>query len=372
MIHINTEYYFDNAATTKVNGKVMDAMIPAFRSNYGNPSSLYSLGKKAADSISHTKNIIAKEINCSPEEIYFTSGGTEGNNWIKSMADVWVRSAIEHKSVFKDDNDIIAPVNKEGTVMLPLAFLQRNYKQDKINIVSCQYVNNEIGTIQNIKYLCKFAHENGFLFHSDAVQAFGKIKIDVKELGVDYMTFTGHKIGAPKGIGFVYIKKSAPIKPFITGGQQQNGMRTGTENVPYIIGLGKAVELFDFGEYNNIAECQKMIIDLLSKAEGVRFNNPLSVSAVPHIVNVAFKNITSESLMILLDMDGIAVSAGSACNSHSLQPSHVLQAIGVPDDYINGAIRISMYHTPSEKDIDFICERIKHHVNTLRSLHNEI
>ena len=364
-------YYFDNAATEPVKAEVLEAMLPYFTKDYGNPSGLYSIGEKSKKAIESAKKIIAKEINANPKQIFFTSGGTESNNWVKYNADVWLRSPFEHKSLFKDKNDIVLDTF-QGDVILDYATLINSYQKKKKNIVSIQTANNETGIIQDIKSLCYVAHDHGYLFHTDATQVFGKIPINVLETNVDFMTFSGHKIGAPKGIGVLYIKNPSKIKPFITGGSQQQGLRAGTENVPYIIGLGKAVELINYNNKLKLWEQRTRIISAIQgSCKDVLVNESHHVSEetqLPNIISVSFKGISGESIVMLENINNVAIATGSACNNYSAEVSHVVKALEIPEDYRNGTIRISLGNNTSDKAIDTLLETLIHNVKILREL----
>lgn len=382
--------YLDNAATTKPNLPVLNAIIKSFQ-DYYNPSSLYSSAKCVKEKIEKAREYVAQSINAEPNEIYFTSSGSEANTWairgfLDSQAPTVDRvycfySKAEHKSItstmsniekqdrFNHYFDFKISVNKEGFVekeVLINEFEDINYYNTKKILlpvlVSIQYVNSELGTIQNIKELAEVAHKYNAIFHCDAVQAYGHIPIDVKELNVDMMSFSGHKIGTPKGIGFLYVKNGIEIAPLICG-SQENGMRGGTENVPYIIGLGEAAKLIEknmrYNEY--LDNIKKYLIQQLKENFDCTINTP--EKSVFNIVNITFNhNITGESLVYMLDMANIYISTGSACNSHSNKPSATLKAIGLTDEQALKTIRISLPNDNSitESNIDmFINELIK-------------
>lgn len=383
--------YLDNAATTKPNLPVLNAIIKSFQ-DYYNPSSLYSSAKCVKEKIEKAREYVAQSINAEPNEIYFTSSGSEANTWairgfFDSQAPTVDRvycfySKAEHKSItstmsniekqnrFNHYFDFKISVNKEGFVekeALINEFEDINYYNTKKILlpvlVSIQYVNSELGTIQNIKELAEVAHKYNAVFHCDAVQAYGHISIDVKDLNVDMMSFSGHKIGTPKGIGFLYVKNGIEIAPLICG-SQENGMRGGTENVPYIIGLGEAAKLarktvIKQNEY--VDSVRKYLIQQLKENFDCTINTP--EKSVSNIINITFNhNITGESLVYLLDMANIYISTGSACNSHSNKPSATLKAIGLTDEQALKTIRISLPNDNSitESNIDmFINELIK-------------
>lgn len=381
--------YLDSAATTKPNPSVLNVIIESFQ-DYYNPSSLYSSARYIKEKIEKAREYVAQSINAEPNEIYFTSSGSEANTWaIRGFFDKLIQteetvycfySNTEHKSIistmlniekqdkFKHFFDFKIPVDKQGFVdneTLINEIKEVNYyninEVPYPSLISVQYVNSELGTIQNIKELAKTAHKYNAIFHCDAVQAYRHIPIDVKELNIDMMSFSGHKIGTPKGIGFLYIKNGIEIAPLICG-SQENGMRGGTENVPYIIGLGEAAKLIrktiiQQNEY--VDSVKKYLIQQLKENFDCTVNTP--EKSVSNIVNVTFNhNITGESLVYMLDMTNIYVSTGSACNSHSNKPSATLKAIGLTDEQALRTIRISL---PNDNSITF--SRIDMFINEL-------
>lgn len=375
--------YLDNAATTKPKKEVIDAMLPYFYEKWYNPSSLYKPSQNIKEEIEHVRQIIAKEINANPDEIYFTSGGSESNNWaIRGYEDTHpisyiITTEIEHKSIkdyinrVPNNSYIQIGVNKYGEINLKQ--LEKVLKHSKYflgicdvmpPLVSIQFANNEIGTIQDIKTISKLVHKYNGVLHTDAVQAFGHIPIDVKEMGIDMLSASGHKIGCPKGIGFLYIKKGIEIAPLIYGSQEQN-MRGGTENVPYIIGLGKAVELINYDNHNVIK--QRKILEQNLIDMGCRING--SLNKLPNNINVTFlnNNITGEALIYLLDMFNIYISSGSACNSHSLNPSYVLNSIGLSDEEIYKTVRITLPDDIDYKSTIKTIEIIKRQIKIMES-----
>ena len=356
--------YLDNAATTKPKQEVIDAMMPYFTDKWYNPSSLYSKASQIKQDIQSAKKTIADYINAHEDEIYFTSGGSEANCWaIQGFINYWkkrkeevfvITTSIEHKSILKCieaygtnyfimDVDNFGFVNKEALRELLVIAHKNNYK----TLVSIQYVNNEIGTIQHIKELSRLTHQYGAIFHTDAVQAFGKIDFNVNGLDIDLMSVSGHKIGCPKGIGFLYIRNGIEIKPLIYG-TQMGGIRGGTENVPYIIGMEKAVQLISY-KYRSFEKCIEFFnakTELCTKLKnkyGCKFNGANHISnRINNIISVTFPDIAAESLIYLLDMEDICISAGSACDSYSNKPSHVLKAIGLSDEECMKTIRLSL------------------------------
>lgn len=376
--------YLDNAATTNVSNEVLTEMLPALGQNYGNPNSLHSFGRDAMAMVDSARDKIAAGINAERSEIYFTSGGTEANNWAliglalanKSKGNHIITSKIEHHSVLEACKKLqtlgfevtYLPVNEVGLVDIAELI---HYIGQKTILVSIMAANNEIGTIQNLKTIAKIAHEKNVLFHTDAVQAIGGFKIDVQDLGIDCMSLSGHKIHAPKGVGCLYIKKGIKIDPLIIGGNQEKGKRGGTLNVASIVGFGKAVET-TVRDYVVNNKKLKMLRDyfvsrITQEIPHINVNGH-HVQRLPGIASVSFNMIEGESLTLLLDMAGIAVSTGSACSSGSLEPSHVLMAIGLPSDVAQGTVRFSFGTNNTKEEIDYVVEQLKKSVSKLRSM----
>lgn len=358
MITINKPIYLDNAATTLITKPVLDAMMPYLTEQYGNPSSLYSLGRTTHKAVETARSQIAKAINAEPNQIFFTSGATESNNWVCSNFKSVLCSPYEHHSILK------RPHTTEMRTSVPLA---NDIFRCSADLVSHMFVNNEIGQIYNITDIAKISHEMGVLFHSDGTQAFNHVPIDVKELDCDFLSLSGHKFCSPKGIGILYVKEPDKFKPMLYGGQQEAKFRAGTENVASIVGMGKAAELYNYSPERDkrCREIQQKFADAFITFKDVHFNTAIPVS-ISSTLNVAFKGVESESLMLLLDMDGICVSSGSACNSASLEPSHVLKAIGTPEDYIYNSIRLSWDDTLTDDEVDYVIESIKKNVMKVR------
>lgn len=350
--------YLDNAATTKIDNMVFAEMLPYLREQYGNPSSLYSLGRQAKKAIEKAREQIAEAINAEPKQIFFTSGATESNNWVCSIFDRVLCSPYEHHSILNH------PHTTEMAMTIPLV---NNIYRHIPNLVSHMFVNNETGEIYDIVNIAKVSHEMNIPFHTDATQAFGHIPIDVKKLDCDFLSLSGHKFHAPKGIGILYIKEPDKFKPFLCGGQQERHLRAGTENVPSIVGIGKAAELYNYSSErdNRCREIQTKFYNAFSAIEDVHFNTDIT-NSISSTLNIAFKNVESESLMLLLDMDGICVSAGSACNSGSLEPSHVLKAIGTPEEYIYNSIRLSWNDTLTDEEADYVIKSVKKNIKKVR------
>lgn len=349
--------YLDNAATTPVTEPVIEAMLPYLKENYGNPSSSYSFGRKIKKDIETARKQIAKSINAEPYQIFFTSGATESNNWVISNFDYVICSKIEHHSI----------LNNPKCHQSDFSELAKAIRKKNADLVTYMLVNNETGQIFDIKPLVEITHKMGVLFHTDATQAFGHIPIDVKGLDVDSLSLSGHKFHAPKGIGIVYLKDPSKYKPIFYGGQQENNLRAGTENVAGIAAIGKAAELYNYSEERD--DVCRIIQDKFYLAfnymSDVWFNTNIK-NSIPTTLNLAFKNVESESLMILLDSDGICISSGSACSSGSLEPSHVLRAIGTPEEYIYNSIRLSWDETITLQEADTVIESIKNNVKKIR------
>lgn len=375
--------YLDNAATTKIAKEVLDSMNPYFGLEYGNPSSIHTMGQHTRKYIEEARKEIANFINCESSEIIFTASGSEANNLaIKGFAfsnkcEI-ITTGIEHKSVlesciFLRKHAIIKNVWKVGVHecgeidVKHLEILCETVIENKcIPFVSIQFANSEIGTIQYIKEISKIVHKYNGVLHVDAVQAFGCIPIDVKDLGIDMMSVSGHKIHAPKGIGFLYKRKDIKIEPLINGGHQEWGLRAGTENVPYIMGLAKAVEIIQNTDWNHVKSMRNyLIMELIEKIPESRINGSL-INRLPGNINVSFKDIDGEALLLLLNLKSIYVSNGSACNSGSLESSYVLKEIGVPEDYINGTIRITIDDSIQKETVDHIVLEIRKAIDTMK------
>lgn len=377
--------YLDNASTTYVSSEVLADMLPCFNAIYGNSNSLHSYGRDASAITDRARDRIAKAINANKSnEIYFTSGGTEADNWaIKGIAHAYsnkgkhiITSAIEHHGVLDACKELESegyevtylPVDKTGLVNM--AELLHSIRKDT-TLISIMAVNNEVGTIQNIKAIAKIAHDYGVIFHSDAVQALGAIKIDVQDMEIDAMTLSGHKIYGPKGVGCLYLKNGIRIENLIVGGNQERGKRGGTLNVPGIAGFGKAVEIavrdMTINQQKLRSERDYFIRSVQEKLDFTHINGHPQ-QKVNGILNMSFEMVDNESLLMLLDMEGVAVSIGSACTSGSAEPSHVLKAMGLDDDIIKSSIRISFGKNTSRNDIDYAVEVLTKSVGQLRSI----
>ena len=376
--------YLDNAATTKTRPEVVEAMLPYFTEYYGNPSSVYEFATPSKKAIAEARETIAKSLGAKTNEIYFTAGGSESDNWaIKATAEAYeskgkhiITSKIEHHAVLhtceyleKRGFEITyLDVDENGTVKLDE--LKKAIRPDTI-LISIMFANNEIGTIQPIKEIGEIAKKHGVLFHTDAVQAVGHVPIDVEKLQVDLLSMSGHKLGAPKGIGAIYIRKGTRISPLIFGGAQEKKLRAGTENIAGIVGLGKAAELavaeMEKTTKKLTALRDKLIHGILESIPDSRLNGH-PTDRLPGNCNISFSYIEGESLLLLLDALGIAASSGSACTSGSLDPSHVLMAIGLPHEIAHGSLRLTIDRENTEEQVDFILEKLPGLVQRLRDM----
>ncbi|MDD5934571.1 MAG: cysteine desulfurase NifS [Clostridiales bacterium] len=381
---MSTRIYLDNAATTQTKVEVVEAMLPFFNEYYGNPSSVYDIATQSKIAVTEARDQIAKALNCNSNEIYFTAGGSEADNWaLKCTAEAYqskgnhiITSTIEHHAILhtceylesKGFEITYVPVDENGT--LDLEALKAAIRPTTI-LISVMFANNEIGTIQPIKEIGQIAKENGILFHTDAVQAFGQIPIDVDEYNIDMLSASGHKLNGPKGIGFLYIRKGLKLRSFVHGGAQERKRRAGTENVPGIVGFGKAVELAVASMDQRIKQETELRDYLISRVTSeipfVRLNGH-KTNRLPNNANFCFRFIEGESLLIMLDMKGIAGSSGSACTSGSLDPSHVLLAIGLPHEIAHGSLRLTLSEMTTKADIDYTVEAIKEIVAKLREM----
>ena len=376
--------YLDNAATTKVYPEVLDAMLPYFTEYYANPSSVYTFAAESAKAVNHARESVAKLLHAKPEEIYFTGGGSESDNWaIKAAAEAYgekgkhiITSKIEHHAVLntcaylekKGFEVTWLDVDEDGKISL--SDLEAAIRPDTI-LISIMAANNEIGTVQPIREIGKIAREHGVLFHTDAVQAFGHIPLDVEEMNIDMLSASGHKINGPKGVGVLYIRKGVKIRSFIHGGAQERKRRAGTHNVPGIVGIGKAAELAldTMGERSKKeTELRDYLIErVLKEIPYTRLNGHRS-DRLPNNANFCFRFIEGESMLILLDQAGICASSGSACTSGSLDPSHVLLAIGLPHEIAHGSLRLTLSEKNTTEEIDYTVEELKKIIERLRGM----
>ncbi|HHY82283.1 MAG TPA: cysteine desulfurase NifS [Clostridiales bacterium] len=376
--------YLDHAATTYTKPEVLEEMLPYFTRKYGNPSSVHSFGRETRKALDLARERVAKALNADPGEIFFTAGGTESDNWaIKGTAlanqkkgNHIITTAIEHHAVFHTCNYLerngfevtYLPVDKYGMVDPEQV---RNAINDKTVLISVMTANNEIGTIQPIKEIGAIAKEKGIAFHTDAVQAIGSIPIDVKEMNIDLLSLSAHKFYGPKGVGALYIRKGVKLQQFIHGGAQERNRRAGTENLPAIVGLGKAIELATQDIPGHSARLtalrDRLISGILSKVEYTRLNGHPTMR-LPGNANFSFEFIEGEALLLTLDIQGIAGSSGSACTSGSLDPSHVLLAIGLPHEIAHGSLRLTLGDQNTEEEIDYVLEVIPKVVQRLREM----
>ena len=376
--------YLDNAATTKTAKEAVDAMLPFFTEHYGNASSIYSLGAESKKAMTQAREIIAESIGATPAEIYFTAGGSESDNWaLVATAEAYaskgkhiITSRIEHHAILhtcdylKTRGYEITYVDVDENGVIKLDELKKAIRPDTI-LISVMFANNEIGTIQPIKEIGEIAKEHGILFHTDAVQAYGHVPINVDEDHIDMLSTSGHKINGPKGIGFLYIRKGVKIRSFIHGGQQERSRRAGTENIPGIVGYGAAVKkAFESltERMNKETRLRDYLIGRIEKEIPYCRLNGDRVKRLPNNVNFSFQFIEGESLLIMLDMKGICASSGSACTSGSLDPSHVLLASGLPHEIAHGSLTITLSEKTTKEEIDFTVDQLKKIIERLRSM----
>lgn len=376
--------YLDNAATTKTAPEVVEAMLPYFTENFGNPSSVYTFAAGNKEAVDIQRDRIAATLGAKSNEIYFTAGGSEADNWaLKATAEAYrdkgnhiITTKIEHHAILhtaqyleKNGFEVTyLDVDEDGKVRLE--DLKKAIRPETI-LISIMYANNEIGTIEPIKEIGEIAHEHGILFHTDAVQAYGQLPINVDECQIDMLSASGHKLNGPKGIGFLYIRKGVKIRSFIHGGAQERKRRAGTENVPGIVGIGTAAKrAADTREERtaNEVEVRDYLIDRVLKEIPYSRLNGHRTDRLPNNANFSFRFIEGESLLIMLDGKGICASSGSACTSGSLDPSHVLLAIGLPHEIAHGSLRLTINEEITKEDIDYVVENLKTIVERLRNM----
>ena len=374
--------YFDNSATTRVKDEVFKEMIPYLSIEYGNPSSLYSIGRSAKRAISEARRRVASLINCSPEEIYFTSCGSESDNTAlkgiayanKEKGNHIITSKIEHPAILNSCKSLenkgfkisYIDVDKDG--MLNLEKLESEIT-DQTTLISIMYANNEIGTIEPVKEIAQIAHSHGIIFHTDAVQAVGNIPIDVRKMNIDMLSLSGHKLYAPKGIGALYVKSGIEFERFMDGGHQEKNKRSGTENVAEIVALGKACQIAE----KNIEQYQRKLKNLRDhclnkiqeKIPDIYINGTME-RRLPGNINISFKDLNSGELLLRLDEVGICASGGSACSSKEASPSHVLTAIGLPSELSKGALRLTFGDYNSIEDVEYLVENLVRIVEEMR------
>lgn len=376
--------YFDNAATTRTDNQVIKEMLPFFSEEYGNPSSVYKLGRTVRKAVEEAREKIAKEINASPYEIYFTAGGSESDNLaIKGIAHAnkdkgnhIITSKIEHHAVLETCKELenegfevtYIGVDKEG--IIDLTELKSAIKDTTV-LITVMFANNEVGTIQPIAEIGQIAKEHNIIFHTDAVQAVGSIKIDVKEQQIDSLSMSGHKFYGPKGIGALYVKKGIQFDKLINGGHQEKNKRAGTENVPGIVGIGKAIELaYANLEGNNkrIKSLRDYYLEEVKKSiPNIKINGDMA-NRLPGNINISFRGVEGDALLFNLDLNGIYASTGSACTSGSLEPSHVLTAMGLKEEDTGSALRITIGKNNTKEEVDYLIENLNTIVKKLRNI----
>ncbi|MCC8139512.1 MAG: cysteine desulfurase NifS [Lachnospiraceae bacterium] len=376
--------YLDNAATTKTAPEVVEAMLPYFTELYGNPSSVYNFSQKSKEAITKAREQIAATLGAQPEEIYFTGSGTEADNWaLKATAEAYrskgnhiITTKIEHHAILHTGQWLekhgfeVTWLDVDEFGVVKLDELKKAIRPTTI-LISVMFANNEIGTVQPIREIGEIAKEHGILFHTDAVQAFGQLPINVDELHIDMLSSSAHKLNGPKGVGFLYIRKGVKIRSFVHGGAQERKRRAGTENVPGIVGYGVAAEraIRTMKERTDKErQLRDYLIDRVLKEVPYTRLNGHRTKRLPNNANFSFQFVEGESLLIMLDMDGICGSSGSACTSGSLDPSHVLLAIGLPHEIAHGSLRLTLSEDITKEDIDDVVESIKKIVEHLRSM----
>lgn len=376
--------YLDNAATTKMAPEVLEAMLPYFTEYYGNPSTMYALGGSAKKAVNKARKTIADSIGAKMEEIYFTAGGSESDNWaLKAVAEAYrgkgkhiITTSIEHHAILhtcdylKKQGYEITYLDVDSDGLVSPDKVKEAIRPDTI-LISVMFANNEIGTIEPIEEIGKIAKEHGILFHTDAVQAFGQLPIHVDEMHIDLLSASAHKLNGPKGVGFLYVRTGVKISSFIHGGAQERGRRAGTENVPGIVGFGAAVEraMSSMEEKAKKEEALRdYLIERFENEVPYCFLNGHRTKRLPNNANVSFRFIEGESLLIMLDMKGICASSGSACTSGSLDPSHVLLAIGLKHEEAHGSLRITLSEENTMAEMDAVVEAVKEIVERLRAM----
>lgn len=376
--------YLDNAATTKTAPEVVDAMLPYFSEYYGNASTIYSLGAESKKAMDHVRQTIADSLGAKPEEIYFTAGGSESDNWaLKATAEAYaskgkhiITTKIEHHAILHTCEYLekrgfeITYLNVDRDGLISLDELKAAIRPDTI-LISVMFANNEIGTIEPIAEIGEIAKEHGVLFHTDAVQAYAQVPINVDEMHIDMLSASGHKLNGPKGIGFLYIRKGVKIRSFVHGGAQERSRRAGTENIPGIVGLGAAVEramrIMDT-KTRKESELRDYLIGRLENEIPHCWLNGHRTKRLPNNINFSFLFIEGESMLIMLDMKGICASSGSACTSGSLDPSHVLLAIGLKHEEAHGSLRLTLSEESTKEEMDIVAEEVKKIVQRLRDM----
>jgi cysteine desulfurase len=379
-----TKIYMDNAATTPVRDEVLTTILPYFKEYYGNASSVYSIAKESKKALEKAREQVAKGIGAKADEIYFTAGGSESDNMalrgvaeaLKNKGNHIITTKIEHHAILHTCEYLekhgyeVTYLSVDEFGKISLDELKNSIRPETI-LISVMFANNEIGTIQPIAEIGKIARENGVYFHTDAVQAVGHVPIDVEDMNIDLLSMSGHKLGAPKGVGAIYIRKGVSIQPFIFGGAQEKRKRAGTENIPGIVGLGKAVELaveeMPVETKRLVGLRDELISGILHTIPHSRLNGH-PTDRLPGNCNISFAYIEGESMLLLLDALGIAASSGSACTSGSLDPSHVLMGIGLPHEIAHGSLRLTLDRMNTEEDVAFVLSKIPNIVQKLREM----
>lgn len=376
--------YLDHAATTAVHPDVLKEMLPYFTDKFGNPSSVYGFAANNKNKLTEARETIAGALGAKPEEIYFTAGGSESDNWaLKCTAEAYgvhgghiITTKIEHHAILHTCKYLqnrgydVTYLDVDENGLIDLNTLEAAIRPDTF-LITIMFANNEIGTIEPIKEIGEIAHRHGILFHTDAVQAFGQIPIHVDEMNIDMLSASGHKFNGPKGIGFLYIKKGLKLKSFIHGGQQERGRRAGTENVPGIVGIAKACEIAMAEMEERMkkeTELRDYLIERILKEIPYTRLNGYSKKRLPNNVNISFQFVEGESILIMLDMAGICASSGSACTSGSVDPSHVLLAIGLPHEIAHGSLRLTIGYENTKEEMDTVVDNLKRIITNLRNM----
>lgn len=376
--------YLDHAATTAVHPDVLKEMLPYFTDRFGNPSSVYGFAANNKNKLTEARETIAGALGAKPEEIYFTAGGSESDNWaLKCTAEAYgvhgghiITTKIEHHAILHTCKYLqnrgydVTYLDVDENGLVDLNTLEAAIRPDTF-LISIMFANNEIGTIEPIKEIGEITHRHGILFHTDAVQAFGQIPIHVDEMNIDMLSASGHKFNGPKGIGFLYIKKGLKLKSFIHGGQQERGRRAGTENVPGIVGIAKACEIAMAEMEERMkkeTELRDYLIERILKEIPYTRLNGHSKKRLPNNVNISFQFVEGESILIMLDMAGICASSGSACTSGSVDPSHVLLAIGLPHEIAHGSLRLTIGYENTKEEMDTVVDNLKRIITNLRNM----
>lgn len=376
--------YLDHAATTAVHPDVLKEMLPYFTDKFGNPSSVYGFAANNKNKLTEARETIAGALGAKPEEIYFTAGGSESDNWaLKCTAEAYgvhgghiITTKIEHHAILHTCKYLenrgydVTYLDVDENGLVDLNTIEAAIRPDTF-LISIMFANNEIGTIEPIKEIGEVAHRHGILFHTDAVQAFGQISIQVDEMNIDMLSASGHKFNGPKGVGFLYIRKELKLKSFIHGGQQERGRRAGTENVPGIVGIAKACEIAMTEMEERMkkeTELRDYLIERILKEIPYTRLNGHSRKRLPNNVNISFQFVEGESILIMLDMAGICASSGSACTSGSVDPSHVLLAIGLPHEIAHGSLRLTLGYENTKEEMDTVVDNLKRIITNLRNM----